>query len=116
MLTIARVPLNERAEPNFPAADQVAPEIVPLLPVPEASAAVVPEPASKAYAATRPAAARSFRCSSASTVARLVIPLQLCRYLIRERIIQPSLVYEFGRFARTHGLDSVRIARQNPTR
>ena len=38
-----------------PWADHVAPLMVPLFPVPEMSARVEPEPASKEYAATRPA-------------------------------------------------------------
>src|ERR1700754_1766312 len=43
------------AEPNLPAADHVAPVIVPVLPLPERSASVVPLPASMLYAATGPA-------------------------------------------------------------
>src|SRR6185312_6751600 len=55
MLTLLDVPLNERAEPNLPAADHVAFTSVPLLADPDLSAAVVPAPSSKLYAATRPA-------------------------------------------------------------
>jgi hypothetical protein len=41
------LPENERAPPNFPAEDQVALEMVPLLPSPEASWRTVPDPSSK---------------------------------------------------------------------
>src|SRR5205809_8027754 len=47
------VPLNDRALPYLPPAAQVAPEIVPVFPLPEASATVEPVPSSKLYAATR---------------------------------------------------------------
>ena len=46
-VTLALEPLNDSAEPNFPAAFQVVPEVVPPLPVPDASATVVPEPSLK---------------------------------------------------------------------
>ena len=49
------MPLNESAPPYLPAIDQVAPVIVPVLLLPDKSATVVPLPASKLYAATRPA-------------------------------------------------------------
>src|SRR5436309_13701966 len=52
--TRALVPLKTSAFPYFPAVVQVAFEIVPLLPLPDRSATVVPEPSLKAYAATRP--------------------------------------------------------------
>src|SRR5262245_41915821 len=47
------VPLKDRALPNLPAVLQVALLIVPVFPLPEASATVEPVPASKLYAATR---------------------------------------------------------------
>ena len=50
-VTQSLTPSNESAPPFFPAADQVAPEIVPVWPRPEMSARVVPLPASKEYAA-----------------------------------------------------------------
>src|SRR4029453_9840481 len=53
-VTQSVTPSNESAPPFFPAADHVAPEIVPVCPLPVASAAVVPVPASKDQAATRP--------------------------------------------------------------
>ena len=46
IVTRLLVPLNESALPNLPAVVQVAPEIVPLLPFPEASVTVVPVPSS----------------------------------------------------------------------
>jgi hypothetical protein len=46
--------LKESALPYFPAAVQVAPEIVPVLPFPDASLMVGPEPSSKEYAAVSP--------------------------------------------------------------
>src|SRR5581483_9236999 len=46
------VPLKKSALPNRPAAVQVAPVIVPVFPLPEASDTVVPLPSSKPYAAT----------------------------------------------------------------
>ncbi len=55
-LTKALLPLKESALPNLPAPApaQVAFESVPALPLPDWSAAVVPLPASKPYAATSP--------------------------------------------------------------
>src|SRR5690348_5043858 len=47
------VPLNDRALPYLPEVLQVAPEIVPAFPFPEASPSVEPVPSSKLYAATR---------------------------------------------------------------
>ena len=38
------VPLKDRAPPNFPPVLQVAPVIVPVLPLPETSLTVVPLP------------------------------------------------------------------------
>src|SRR4051794_34857781 len=52
--TIALMPLKESAEPKRPAAAQVAPEIVPGLPLPDESATTVPLPSSNEHAATRP--------------------------------------------------------------
>src|SRR5919109_3369775 len=54
--TVCPAPSNRTAEPNRPRDVQVAPEIVPVLPLPDASAALLPEPASNPYAATRPTA------------------------------------------------------------
>ena len=56
-LTRALVPLKKRALPNLPAVDQVAFESVPVLPLPDRSAVVVPLPSSNPYAATRPVGA-----------------------------------------------------------
>src|SRR2546430_12696878 len=53
IVTFALVPLNESAFPYLPNVVHVAPLIAPLCPLPEASAAVVPEFSSKPYAATR---------------------------------------------------------------
>jgi hypothetical protein len=55
MFTMLFVPLNESALPNLPVALQVAPLIVPLLPLPDWSASAVPDPWSIPYDATRPA-------------------------------------------------------------
>src|SRR6516164_4813260 len=51
--TVELVPLNLRASPYLPAVVQVALERVPVLPLPEPSAVVVPLPSLKAYDATR---------------------------------------------------------------
>ena len=48
MVTSAPFPLNTSALPYLPAVVQVAAVIVPLLPVPEESDTVVPEPSVKA--------------------------------------------------------------------
>ncbi len=53
-MTIALVPLNCSALPYLPAAAQVAFASVPVLPLPDASVTVVPDPSSNAYAATSP--------------------------------------------------------------
>src|SRR5437016_1056622 len=55
-VTQALEPLNVSPLPFLPAA-QAAPESVPLLPSPEVSAVVVPDPSLKAYAATSPVGA-----------------------------------------------------------
>src|SRR4051794_6356368 len=52
-LTRAFVPLKLSAPPYLPET-QPAPAIVPSLPLPDVSATVAPEPASKVYPATRP--------------------------------------------------------------
>src|SRR5690349_9683101 len=55
MSTRALLPLKDRALPNLPAVLQVAPPTsVPVLPLPDRSATVVPVPSLKPYAATRP--------------------------------------------------------------
>ena len=54
MVTRDVEPSKLSALPNLPEAVQVAPAIVPVLPAPELSAAVAPDPSSKPYAATRP--------------------------------------------------------------
>jgi hypothetical protein len=46
--------LNDKAFPYFPCVVQVAPEIVPVSPLPDPSVTVVPVPSSNAYAATTP--------------------------------------------------------------
>src|SRR5262249_46976888 len=55
--TSAPLPLTDSALPEWPAAVQPAPLSVPLLPLPEASAVVAPDPSLKPYAATRPSLA-----------------------------------------------------------
>ena len=57
MLTRALVPLKESAPPYFPDVDHVVFDVVPLLPVPEASPTVVPLPSLNEYAATSPGVA-----------------------------------------------------------
>src|SRR5258706_5213136 len=56
IVTCAPVPLNTSALPNLPAVVQLAPPIVPVLPLPERSVTAVPAPSLKPYAATRPLA------------------------------------------------------------
>src|SRR3954454_1731947 len=80
-LTRAFVPLKERAPPTLPFAAQVAFEMVPVLPLPEVSVTVVPDPWSNEYAATRPppeldvvvadAAAENVPTLPAASVARI---------------------------------------------
>ena len=53
IVTMALLPLNTSAFPNLPVAVHVAFAIVPVLPLPEMSLTVVPEPSSNEYAATR---------------------------------------------------------------
>src|SRR5262245_18489923 len=47
-------PSNERAPPKRPDLTHVAPEIVPVFPLPDESFTVVPLPSLKLYAATKP--------------------------------------------------------------
>src|SRR5206468_13033752 len=53
MVTKALVPLNVKAFPYLPEVVHVAPLIVPLFPLPDASFTTVPLPSSNPYAATR---------------------------------------------------------------
>src|SRR4051794_19145481 len=53
IVTMSFTPSNDRAFPRRPAT-RLAPEIVPVLPVPEASFAVVPDVSSNDQAPTRP--------------------------------------------------------------
>src|SRR6267142_4176586 len=53
-VTRALDPLNVKVLPYLPFVVQVAAAIVPALPLPEASATVVPDPSLKEYAATSP--------------------------------------------------------------
>ncbi len=46
-LTQSFTPSKERALPNLPVAERVAPEIVPVLPVPDSSTVLAPEASSK---------------------------------------------------------------------
>jgi hypothetical protein len=57
IVTQLLVPLNESAPPKRPEALQVAPLIVPVLPLPDASAVVPPPPSLNPYAATSPVCA-----------------------------------------------------------
>ena len=50
------VPLKLSALPNLPCGVQVAPAIVPVCPLPDASVTLAPLPWSNPYAATRPGA------------------------------------------------------------
>src|SRR5262245_39474208 len=54
IVTRALAPLNIRAFPNFPVDAHVAPLMVPVLPLPDASATVPPVPSLKENAATSP--------------------------------------------------------------
>src|SRR6266498_2253413 len=54
MVTSALVPLKLKAVPYLPDAVQVAPLIVPLLPLPDTSVTTVPLPSLNPYAATKP--------------------------------------------------------------
>jgi hypothetical protein len=54
MLTEALVPLKLKALPYWPEVVQVAPLIVPLFPLPDASLTTVPLPSLNPYAATGP--------------------------------------------------------------
>jgi hypothetical protein len=53
MFTRALEPLKLSALPYLPAAVQVAPDTIPVLPFPDESATVDPEPSPNEYAATR---------------------------------------------------------------
>ena len=54
-VTQSLTPSKLNAAPNLPAPVHTGPEIAPAFPFPDESAAVVPDPASNPYAATRPA-------------------------------------------------------------
>src|SRR5438067_8275253 len=83
------VPLNDRALPNFPPADQVAFEIVPVFPLPEASPSVEPVPSSKLYAATRVFDVETVTVTPAEGVSRL--PLSSAA-----RVLMVALPAAFG--------------------
>ena len=57
IVTSALVPLNFSAPPYLPVVAHVALVSVPVLPFPDASVTVVPDPSSNPYAATNPGAA-----------------------------------------------------------
>ena len=63
IVTQSLTPSKERALPVLPVA-QVGPESEPLLPEPELSAAVLPEPASNEYAPTSPLTAAAAGAAS----------------------------------------------------
>jgi len=74
------VPSKLAAAPNFEVVDHVAPLIsVPLLPLPDLSAAVVPAPSSKEYAATNPElCANATGAESSAAIASAMISA-ICR-------------------------------------
>jgi hypothetical protein len=75
-LTDAFVPLKLRASPNLPlpAPAQLTFVSVPVLPFPDWSATVVPLPASKPYAATRPVVGGAETVAVAWFEAALTLP------------------------------------------
>src|SRR5436309_4148390 len=83
------VPLNDRALPNLPFAAQVAFEIVPLFPLPDASPSVEPVPSSKLYAATRVFEVETVTVTPAEGVSRL--PLSSAA-----RVLMVALPAAFG--------------------
>ncbi len=72
-VTQSSIPSNESAPPFLPAADHSGPEIVPVWPLPVASASVVPEPALKPYAATSPAGGGGALLSTVTVTAAEVV-------------------------------------------
>jgi hypothetical protein len=62
--------LNDNAPPYLPDVDHVVFETVPLLPFPDASVTVVPDPSSNAYAATRPDVAANATFDDVAITAR----------------------------------------------
>jgi hypothetical protein len=66
----------------LPVAAQVAFEIMPVFPLPDASVTVVPEPSSKPYAATSPVVADiegGAAASPAPTIAAVIVTVQQMR-------------------------------------
>ena len=73
-VTEAFVPLKESALPNLPAVDQVVFDVVPLLPLPDRSATLVPLPSSKPHAPVRPGSGPLGTTAVISFEAALVLP------------------------------------------
>src|SRR5688572_863233 len=73
--TIALLPLKLSALPKRPCVLQLAPLIVPVLPLPEASLTVVPAPALNPYASTSPALGSGALC--VVSIATFEYPLRL---------------------------------------
>src|SRR6186997_3471181 len=72
--TIALVPLKLKAEPYLPPVLQLALAMVPLLPLPDRSGRLVPEPWSKEYAATSPSGGAVLTVALASFEGALRLP------------------------------------------
>src|SRR5688572_26886194 len=75
MVTQSLTPSNESAPPFLPVADHVAPVIVPVCPLPVASAAVGPVPASNDQAATSPVGGGVVLLSTVTVTAAEVVSL-----------------------------------------
>ena len=92
-------PSNESAEPVFAVVVQVAPEIDAVLPCPEMSATVLPLPASKEYAATRPLALSAVEVGAAPEPPTMMMAISIAANNERGRLCAIQL----GTASRIHG-------------
>ena len=77
MVTRAFVPLKFKALPYLPEVVHVAPLMVPLFPLPDASFTTVPVPSLNPYAATRPGAGVAVGVGVGVGVAQLSLPIAI---------------------------------------
>jgi hypothetical protein len=105
------VPLNESALPKRPELFQVAPLIVPVLPLPDASAVVGPLPSLKPYAATRPVWAAAARANATVMTAKTTAIRRTCA---RIQTLRQCLKLSSGRAPRRRAKKVNRVETTRP--
>ena len=96
IVTSVLVPLNFNAPPYLPVVDQVPFATVPLLPFPEASVTVEPDPSLKPYAATRPELAAAEFCMARSPVPPAAVTVNIATAAPTSRRRDRPSMYEIA--------------------